>query len=79
MFSPALGDAGQLLPEEVPFRGGQCWLNVLSWVPGQGSLGLPVLAHLQMQEKSWRDLSFMAPGLLSFPPKLTSGFSPHAG
>lgn len=65
VFSPALDNAGQLLHEEVPFRGGQCWLNVLSQEPGQGSLGLPDIAHLQMQEKRWRDSSFVAPGPFS--------------
>lgn len=74
-FSPALGNAGQLLHEEINAFSRWATLAKRAFMGvGRGSLGLSVPAHLQMQGKSRRDSLFMAPGLQSFPPKLTRSF-----
>lgn len=75
VFCLALGEAGQPLREAVSAsQGGQRWLKCAFMGAGEGQLRSVCTCSQQMQEKSQRDLSFMAPGLQSFPPKLTVAF-----
>lgn len=54
MFSLALGNAGQLLRDEMSaFQSGQHWLKALSWMLGQGSSGLSVLASSKCRKRGW--------------------------